>query len=367
MMLTLWQSGTSKVRYTCGMKQRVFVRNVDAREYLDLFVVAAAASIILLRLYLHLTGYPTIGGSTYHIAHVLWGGALMLSAFVLNFTFLGRRVQRIVALLGGIGFGIFIDEVGKFITRDNNYFFRPAVGIMYAIFVVLYVVITYITRTQKLTSQEYQLNALRQLEEAVRHDMDAHEQAAMQRLLEHANQADPMTQQLQALLDNAPPLVPLGKPGYVARARIRLGVWYERISRDRHSHAIVRWFFVLETVLFLAAVSASIYTNFDTVQDFFRGTSNYGRSLVIGQLFATVAAAVCVLIGLRHLASSRLRAFEWFRTATLINLLLTEFFIFSRIQFGAIPGFVFNLVLFSLLSAVLTYEHRTPVLNLRQK
>lgn len=342
------------------MKQQVFARNVDAREYLDLFLVAAASSIILLRLYLHLTGYPTIGGSTYHVAHVLWGGILMLTAFVLNFAFLGRRVQRIVALLGGVGFGVFIDEVGKFITRDNDYFFRPAVGIIYAIFVGLYLVITYITRRQKLSHQEYLLNALRQLEEAVRHDMDAREQAVTRSLLERAHSPDPITRQLQAIVEDVK-VAPPGRAGLITRTRIKLGAWYERLWQARHSQSVVRWFFAIETIAFLAAVSASMYTNIDDVQDFFRGQADYGHSLIIGQLTATTVATVCVLIGIRHLAGSRLRAFEWFRTATLINLLLTEFFLFSRIQFGAITSFIFNLLLFTLLNAVLTYERRTQL------
>lgn len=340
------------------MKQRVFVRNVEAREYLDLFLVSAVASIILLRLYLHITGYPTIGGSTYHVAHVLWGGVLMLAAFVLNFAFLGRRVQRVVAFTGGIGFGIFIDEVGKFVTRDNDYFFRPSVGIIYAVFVMLYVVITYLTRRQKLTSQEYQLNALRQLEEAVRQDIDAHEQIATRRLLEQSDQSSPITKQLLSLLNNVQ-TVPLPQPNILSRFRNRFGAWYERLWSARYSRTIVRWFFALETAAFLAAVLASVYANIDDVQDFLQDTTDYGHSLIVGQLLASIAAAVCVLVGLRYVASSRIRAFEWFRTATLINLLLTEFFLFSRIRFGAMPSFVFNLILFALLSAVLTYERRT--------
>ncbi|QQS18516.1 hypothetical protein IPL68_00120 [Candidatus Saccharibacteria bacterium] len=47
-------------------------------------------------------------------------------------------MQRVVAFLGGVGFGVFIDEIGKLITRDNNYFYRPAIGIIYAIFVGLF-------------------------------------------------------------------------------------------------------------------------------------------------------------------------------------------------------------------------------------
>lgn len=45
-------------------------------------------------------------------------------------------MQRLCALIGGIGFGLFIDELGKFITRDNNYFFQPTIGLIYAVFAI---------------------------------------------------------------------------------------------------------------------------------------------------------------------------------------------------------------------------------------
>ena len=37
----------------------------------------------------------------------------------------GQTRQALAAIVGGAGFGTFIDELGKFITSDNDYFFRP--------------------------------------------------------------------------------------------------------------------------------------------------------------------------------------------------------------------------------------------------
>ena len=71
---------------------------------------------------------------------MLWGGLLMLAALVIVLSFLGRAAERVSAIIGGIGFGMFIDEVGKFVTSDNNYFFRPAASLIYVIFILLFLV-----------------------------------------------------------------------------------------------------------------------------------------------------------------------------------------------------------------------------------
>src|SRR5687767_1548428 len=120
------------------MSRGIFYRNVRARDQLEIFLLSAASSLLLVRFYLHVAGYPQIGGGGLHIAHMLWGGALMLVALTITLSFLGARAQWIVAVVGGAGFGVFIDELGKFITHDNNYFYQPAVGLIYAIFIVLY-------------------------------------------------------------------------------------------------------------------------------------------------------------------------------------------------------------------------------------
>ena len=114
-----------------------FVRNLDAFYYAEVFLVCAVSAILGIRLFLHMTGYPQIGGSSLHIAHMLWGGLLMLVSIIMLMAFIGRRAELWAAVLGGAGFGTFIDEVGKFVTSDNNYFFEPSVAIMYVVMVLV--------------------------------------------------------------------------------------------------------------------------------------------------------------------------------------------------------------------------------------
>lgn len=341
------------------VKRRVFIRNISGRDQLELLLVSAISSLLLLRFALHLLGYPSVGGTKYHIAHMLWGGMIMLAAIIINFAFLGIKVQRVVALLGGIGFGIFIDELGKFVTRDANYFFRPAVGLIYAVFVALYLAISYVTREQKLTSEEYQLNALRQVEEVIHNDLSESERLRTLALLDQADSRDELANALRVFLANVR-VIPARVSRY-SRWRRKLRAAYKRLWLARSSHRLVRWFFIAETAGFLAAVLAALYTNADDVAMLFSGKIDYGQTFILGQLVSTVFAGICVVMGLSFVGRSRLRAFEWFRRATLIQLLLTEFFLFGRVEFAAMPSFLFNLVLLMVISAVIYQERETEM------
>jgi len=338
------------------MERLLFIRNIRAREQLELFIVSSVSSLLLLRYYLFLTGYPQVGGSL-HIAHMLYGGLLMMAALVCMLAFLGRRMQRLCALLGGIGFGIFIDEIGKFITKDNNYFFRPTIGIIYAIFVLLYIAFTFLTRHRRLTSTEYQLNALAQLEEVVLHKMDTQEKATVIALLKQADPHSPVTRHLESLVGEVKALKP-GKPSTVKQWTTAGNALYERLWRARSSNAAVRVFFIFVTYFFLSAVTYPIVNNLDNINEFFTGQASYGHSLVIGQLTSTVLAGILAVIGIIRLKDSRVEAFEWFRRSVIVNLLLTEFFVFSRIQFGAMVSFIPTLILLILINYVIDHEHR---------
>lgn len=326
------------------MSQKYFFRNVRASEQLDIFLISAIGSLLAVRFFLHLTHYPQIGGGGLHIGHMLWGGLFMLSSITISLSFIGLRMQRLSALLGGIGFGIFIDEIGKFITSDNNYFFRPTIGIIYAIFIMLYLTFSFLGRNQKLTSREYQLNALAQLEEAIVKDLDPLEKQRAHALLQRADRRSIITIRLKQLLDDVD-MVPQSRPRLARRILTMLDQRYVAFWTRRNTHRLVRYFFIAEVLLFVGVISANLYSNIDGVGDVLGGKVTYGLGLLIGQFASSVVAALFVFSGTIHLKNSRSAAFENFRRATLINLYLTEFFIFSRIQFSALPGLGLNVAI----------------------
>src|SRR5258707_2616462 len=93
-----------------------------------------------------MAGFPQVGGGGLHLAHLLWGGLFMLVALIALLATLGKRLKHVSAAIGGIGFGLFVDEIGKFVTSDNNYFFQPAVALIYLVMVVLFLLFRAIER-----------------------------------------------------------------------------------------------------------------------------------------------------------------------------------------------------------------------------
>ena len=164
------------------------VRRPRAEDYLLIILLSFAASVSLTRLFLEITGYPQLGGQELHIAHVLWGGLLLFIASLLPLLLANRWVYPLTAILSGIGVGLFIDEVGKFITQNNNYFYPPAAPIIYAFFLLTVLLYIRVRRQPSPDPRDQLYEVLEELEEVLDHDLDAHEKADLGKKLQQINQ-----------------------------------------------------------------------------------------------------------------------------------------------------------------------------------
>ncbi|GAA4889993.1 hypothetical protein [Actinomycetospora straminea] len=117
-----------------GPPSRAPVLRPDAAASVRLVAVAFGVTVVGTRLYLELTGYPQIGGGEYHLAHALWGGLLLLLGGLTALLWSDAWVPRVTAVCVGVGSGLFVDEVGKFITARNDYFTPLAAPIIYGVF-----------------------------------------------------------------------------------------------------------------------------------------------------------------------------------------------------------------------------------------
>jgi hypothetical protein len=209
-------------------------------------------TILIVRSQLWLTNYPQLGGGNLHIAHLLWGGLLMLIAIGLLLSFVGRSLRTPAALLGGVGFGLFIDEVGKFVTADNDYSFKPTAAIIYVVFVVLFLSGRAIQRRRGLEPREYLVNALDALTEGARRQLDNRERNRALELLRHADPSEPLVEPVRMLLERTP-AAPARRPGRLARIGARSRAAYHRlVERPRFGRAL-GWFFTAWALFSLLA------------------------------------------------------------------------------------------------------------------
>jgi hypothetical protein len=151
------------------------VKRHGAERYLLLTLLSFAASVSITRLFLQLTGYPKLGSGSLHIAHVLWGGLLLFGAALFPLILANRWVYYLSSLLGGAGVGLFIDEVGKFITQNNDYFYPPAAPIIYAFFLITVLVYLQVRRPSSLEPRNELYHSLDAVEEILDRDLDEQE------------------------------------------------------------------------------------------------------------------------------------------------------------------------------------------------
>jgi hypothetical protein len=338
-------------------------RRLDLSSQQDTVLVCAVATVLVIRLQLWITNYPQLGGGKLHIAHLLWGGLLMLVSIGLLLSYFGPKVRRVAAVLGGIGFGFFVDELGKFVTSDNDYFFKPAAALIYVVFILLYFLTRWLRRRRNLNPRESLVNAADMVSEAALHDLDAREQRRAFELLNSADPADPLVVPLRELLAKLESL-PVRPPGRITRAaRWIRGHYYAVIERPWFPRVLRAVFTVLglfSLVLVLGLVFDFVVvahgTKFNlSIRDAFNRLDDISFIGWVNVVSALVAAAL-LWIGLVRFRESRLDGYRWLERALLVYICLVQVFVFVQSQFVAVLGLAVEVVLLVTVKAMIRAE-----------
>jgi hypothetical protein len=344
------------------LKHTAFPRDLAAARYLDLFVVGGVSAVMAIRFLLRITGYPSLGGARFHIAHMLWGGLLMAVALLLCLSFLGNRTRLLAAVLGGIGFGTFIDEIGKFITRDNDYFFQPSIALIYITFVLIYLAFRDLQMRRGISREEYLVNAINDLEEVIINDLQPEERDRALRYLGAIAEKDDLIVRLAALIEQASVQPP--PDGWLRGIRRYVVAGYEAVLARSNRFGGLITLFVLQlainagtvALIVVGDLSAGIVAEASGQRGGILGLLPKSDWLLLG---ATLIPSIFVVIAVIALPRSRMTALRFFHRAVLLSICFTEVFLFYRNQVAALLVLAFNLFSLACVNVAITRETRT--------
>ncbi len=294
------------------------VRDTDTGDLLEILLVMSVVTILINRAFLAMTHYPKIAFGSLHIAHMLWGGLLMLVALVMLFRFWNPSIRRLAAFISGVGFGLFIDELGKFITEDNNYFFQPTIAILYILFITLFLVFRSLINRFPLTEREISVNkSLREI---------------------FGSSIIPESRSLRSY--------------YFIRRKVFTTL--NRFLSIQKVIPTVMILFVFVSLFQFAAIFGWVSPNWVPLEDV------SGFSIV-----GAFISSMFVLIGLLCFRSSRIKAAHWFKRAVLVNIFVTQIFLFYQSQLTALWGLAVTLLVYTCIGYYINYHPDTNAAEIR--
>lgn len=321
-------------------------RDTAAVRHLVTFLVASVVTVLATRAYLAAAGYPQIGGGGLHIAHVLWGGLFMALALMLLLSYVGPVPRSLGAILGGLGFGLFIDEVGKFVTSDNDYFYAPTAAIVYVVTVLLVLVVEGLHGRRPHHPAEYLAVAADRLAAGLAGGFTptAREEA---RHLAERGAGEPGADLVAALVDEVP-ADDADVPDLVRRGVDRVVAWLDGLV----DKAWAAW---LVVAVLLAGSAAEVAVGLGIVRGQVPGLPLWtGVAVLVAVAVSVALLVVGVVVGRRD----RLRGAAWVRRAVLVSLLFTQVLVFRALQWTAAFGLLLDVLAFAALEVALR-EGRT--------
>ena len=322
---------------------RFALRSDDLGRRLDIFLVCAIASVLGNRVFLIATGYPQLGNGTLHISHAIWGALMMAVAIVFALSFLAPNNRTFIAFIGGSGFGWFIDELGKFITRDVNYFFQPTIALIYMTFIAMYLVFRGIER-RALGPDEAVLNGLEALKAAALGQLAEPHRNSSVALMDATGADSALAVRVRELLADATGL-PDPAPSRFARWGIAVRAWYLGLAQQRwFVRFVVWWFVVIGSLQLVAALGLA------ADRSGIRGFEEWATVVSSG------VSGALIVVGVVRLRHHRVSAYRWFERGVLVQIFVTQVFEFAQEQLAGVFGLFFNILLWVGLRSMIRAE-----------
>jgi hypothetical protein len=324
------------------------IRSAEIGRLQDTFLISAVTMIIVIRLQLWATNYPQLGSGRLHIAHLLWGGLFMLIAIGLLLSFLGRGWRRPAAVIGGIGFGFFIDELGKFVTSDNDYFFKPTAAMIYIVFILLFFATRWMQTRRGFSERENLFNAVDLFAEAARGSFDERDRARVLALLDGAG-SGPLVEPLRGLVRQTE-AIPTEPPGRVRRAGQRFMAYCSQLVERRWFQRLLVWAFglwaALQFLSVLVLVTALGFKLGGAEADFRSDALDDPSIPNLASIASSTVTAALITVGILKLRrGDRLGGYRILDRAMLIQIFITQVFIFVESSFGAVSGLLISILL----------------------
>ena len=336
------------------------VKRERAEQYVLITLFSFAVTVIMTRLFLELTGYPQLGGGGLHIAHVLWGGLLLFAGSLLPLILANREVYVLGALSSGIGVGLFIDEVGKFITATNDYFYPAAAPIIYVFFLLTVLVYTHVRRPPSRDARAELYRSLEALSEVLDHDLQPRERddleerlRQVERVAEHPEQAR-LASALREFVAADSIRVAKETPGWWRAWQARVAAFEARWVRQLRLRVVLAVGLAITGVVALMSLIPVAFVVLGLLTAEVRITPELVW-LILRLALAAVVGIPLVAGALLLVAGRDRRGIEWGAFGLIFSLTVVHILNFYVEQFQAV---ISAMIQFGLLIGVQYYRHR---------
>ena len=261
-------------------------------------------------------------------------------------------------LAGGIGFGLFIDEVGKFITQKNDYFFPPALPLIYGFFLLTVFLYIYFRKPRRQDPRKAMYHALEGLQDLADGDLDPDEKARIEAQLviaSHAGEPEirSLADTLGAYLQQHEDYLVEARPGFWRRTAQRVDQLGQRLGRRAH-RIIISIMLILWSLLSLLTIAAVAFIAFgvDVQDETFRATLSDSELTIVD---STLWLSITLLLEFLVSALALFATFSWLRRneerglkaaifTMVISLVVLQPLLFYMQQFAALSGTVMQSV-----------------------